>query len=77
MSFRHSECPYPVLQAGLHGLNAQASYDVDIFEEARARQQRTLTGRQLMKNFEMRMSKRGTSLLVRYKEGTNSFASPK
>jgi alpha-galactosidase len=77
LAFRHSECPYPVLQAGLHGLNPQASYVVDILEEARPRQQRMLTGRQLMNNFEMRMSKRGTSLLVRYKEGTNSLASPK
>jgi hypothetical protein len=50
---------------------------VDLFEEGRARQQRALTGRQLMNNIELRMSKRGTSLLVRYKQGTNTLASPK
>jgi hypothetical protein len=77
LAFRHKECPYPILQAGLHGLNPQASYLVDLFEEGRARQQRTLTGRQLMNNIELRMSKRGTSLLVRYKQGTNTLASPK
>ena len=67
LAFRHRECPYPVLQAGLHGLNPQTTYLVDYFEEGRPDQQRTLTGRQLMTTFELRMSKRGTSLLVRYK----------
>ena len=45
----------------------QAAYRVDFFEEGRPNQQRTLTGSQLMNNFELRMSRRGTSLLVRYK----------
>ena len=40
---------------------------VDLFEEGVPSQQRTLTGRQLMTNFELRMTRRGTSLLVRYK----------
>jgi alpha-galactosidase len=69
-AFRRSECPYPVLQTGLRGLNPQASYLVDYFEEGRPAQQRTLTGKQLMNNFELRMTKRGTSLLVRYKPQT-------
>jgi alpha-galactosidase len=77
LAFRHSECPYPALQTGLRGLNPQAFYLVDFFDEARAKQQRTMTGRQLMNNFELRMSKRGTSLLVRYQQGTNTIVSPK
>jgi alpha-galactosidase len=77
LAFRHSECPYPVLQTGLHGLNLHASYLVDYFDEARVKQQRTLTGRQLMTNFELRMSKRGTSLLVRYKQAPTAIVSPK
>jgi hypothetical protein len=40
---------------------------VDFFEEGSSHQWHTLTGRQLMSNLELRMSKRGTSLLVRYK----------
>jgi hypothetical protein len=67
LAFRHSECPYPVLQTGLRGLNPNASYLVDIIDEARVKQQRTMTGKQLMTNLELRMSKRGASLLVRYK----------
>jgi alpha-galactosidase len=67
LAFRHRECPYPVLQTGLHGLNPKTSYIVDFFEEGRTNQQRTLTAKQLKNNFELRMTKRGTSLLVRYK----------
>ncbi|MGO8929370.1 MAG: NPCBM/NEW2 domain-containing protein [Limisphaerales bacterium] len=77
LAFRHSECPYPVLQASLRGLNPRASYVVNVFEEGRANQQRTLTGRQLMNDFELRLSNRGSSLLVRYKQATNASLSPK
>jgi hypothetical protein len=67
LAFRHKECPYPSLQAGLRGLNPQTTYLVDYFEQGYPSQQRTLTGRQLMTTFELRMARRGTSLLVRYK----------
>ncbi len=72
LAFRHSECPYPVLQVGLRGLSARASYVVNFFEEGRPNQQRTLTGGQLINSFELRMSQRGSSLLVRYKLATNT-----
>ena len=77
LAFRHKECPYPVLQAGLHGLDPQATYLVDFFEEGFPSQQRTLTGRQLMTSFDLRMARRGTSLLVRYKPETNAAAPTK
>ena len=48
LAFRRSECPYPVLQTGLHGLKPQVTYLVDFFEEGRTNQQRTVIGRQLM-----------------------------
>ncbi len=67
LAFRRGECPYPALQTGLRGLNQQAAYRVDYFEEGRPSHHRTLTGSQLMDNFELQMSRRGTSLLVRYK----------
>jgi alpha-galactosidase len=67
LAFRRSECPYPVLQTSFQGLNPQSNYALDVFEEGRTVVQRTLTGRQLMNYFELRMSRRGTSLLVRYK----------
>jgi len=67
LAFRHAQCPYPALQTGLHGLQAGDSYHLDFFEEGKPPQRRTLTGRQLANNLELRMSKRGTSLLVRYR----------
>ena len=39
---------------------------MDYFEEGRTNQQRILTGKQLLTNLELRMSKRATSLLVRW-----------
>jgi alpha-galactosidase len=72
LAFRHSECPYPVLQTGLHGLDPRASYLMDIFEEGRTNLHRTVIGRQLMTNLELRMSKRATSLLVRYQQAAVS-----
>ena len=68
LAFRRSECPYPVLQAGLHGLESADHLPRGFVRGRPPNQQRTLTGRQLMTNFELRMSKRGTSLLVRYRQ---------
>jgi alpha-galactosidase len=67
LAFRRSECPYPVLQTGLHGLDPQATYAVDFIDEARSGQQRTMTGKELSSEFELRLPKRGTSLLIRYR----------
>ena len=50
---------------------------VGFFDEAGPRLQRTMTGRQLMNNLELRMVKRGTSLLVRYKQTSGAIVSPK
>ncbi len=77
LAFRRSECPYPVLQAGLRGLDPLSAYRLEICEEGRTNQVRTLTGRQLATNMELRMSKRGTSLLVRYKQESNAVPAPK
>jgi alpha-galactosidase len=66
LAFRRSECPYPVLQTGLRGLTPARRYTVEFSDENRQRTRRTMTGRQLMSNFELRLPQRGTSLLVRY-----------
>ena len=77
LAFRHGQCPYPVLQTDLHGLKPRESYIVDYFEEGHTNRQRVLTGRQLMNNFELRMSRRGSSLLVRYKPAPAPILPPK
>jgi len=77
LTFRRSECPYPVLQTNLRGLNPQASYRVEFSEEGRARKRRTLTGQQLMNNFELRLSERHTSLMVRYGPQSSTALPPR
>jgi hypothetical protein len=67
LAFRRGECPYPVLQTGLHGLKPGASYLVELIEESFTREQRTMTGRELGSDFELRLPRKGTSLLVRYR----------
>jgi len=66
LAFRRSQCPYPILQAGLHGLNPEATYLVSFIDEAHASRQRTLTGKELSGDFDLQLPKRGTSLLIRY-----------
>ena len=66
LAFRRAECPYPVLQADLRALDPAASYRVEFIDDAYAKQARTLSGKQLMSEFELRLPKRATSLLIRY-----------
>jgi alpha-galactosidase len=77
LAFRRKECPYPILEASLHGLNPQAFYLVDLFEEGCTNQVRTASGKDLMADFALPISKRGTSLLVRYKERSQTGLPPK
>jgi len=67
LAFRRSECPYPVLQTGLHGLKAGTRYSVEFIDEERKVEKRSMTGQELASDFELRLPKRGTSLLVRYR----------
>jgi alpha-galactosidase len=67
LAFRRSECPYPVLQTALRGLAPKTSYQVEFIDEARTKQEQVVTGEELTSNFEVRLRKRATSLLVRYK----------
>jgi alpha-galactosidase len=70
LAFRRAECPYPVLQTALHGLRPGASYTVEFIDEARASRRQRLTGKALMSDVELRLPKRGSSLLVRYRAAT-------
>jgi alpha-galactosidase len=67
LAFRRSECPFSALQASLHGLKPAAKYTVTIVDEAFAEGERTMSGTDLMEQFELRLPKKNTSLLVRYR----------
>ncbi len=71
LAFRRSECPFPVLQANLHALKADAQYKVEFIDESRTRQERTIPGRELLADFELRLPKKGESLLLRYRPASS------
>jgi hypothetical protein len=67
LAFRCKECPYPVLQIGLRGLKTDKPYVVEFIDEERRTQRQSLKGQALASDFELRLPRRQTSLLVRYR----------
>jgi alpha-galactosidase len=67
LAFRRNECPYPVLQTGLRGLKPGMRYVVELVDEERKVERRSMAGQELSSDFELRLPKRQTSLLVRYR----------
>jgi len=67
LAFRHAESNYPALAVALQGLNPATKYEVEFTEDARQKRVKTLTGRKLMSEMELRLPKKGSSLLIRYK----------
>lgn len=66
LAFRRSDCPYPVLQANLQAINPNGNYAIEFIDENRNRQTKTVTGRELAFDFELRIPQKAESLLVRY-----------
>ena len=67
LAFRRAASPYPALQTGLRGLKPDARYAVEFIDDARAVRRETLSGRELAEGFELRLPRRASSLLVRYR----------
>ena len=67
LAFRRGECPYPAVQVNLRGLEPDKNYTVEVFDEARSRQQKTIRGRDLQTDWELRLPGKSQSVLVRYK----------
>lgn len=67
LAFRRAECPYPALQTGLRAVKPDKTYLLDLIDESFAKAQRTIKGSELLSDFELRLSRRGTSLLLRYR----------
>jgi alpha-galactosidase len=74
LAFRRPQSPYLGLGVALHGLNPAAPYAVEFIDDARNRTAKTLPGRQLAAELELRLEKKGSSLVVRYRE---AMASPR
>ena len=67
LGFRRSACPYPSVQVNCHALRPEARYEIEWSDENLARRRQTLTGRELMTDFELRAPAKSSSLLVRYR----------
>jgi alpha-galactosidase len=67
LAFRHSESSYAALGARLQGINPGRTYRVEFIDEARKRSEKTISGRELTAEYELRIPQRGASLLVRYR----------
>jgi alpha-galactosidase len=67
LAFRHAESNYPALEVGLRGLDPAVTYAVEFIDDARQMRVKTLSGRKLMSKMELRLPKKGSSLLIRYR----------
>jgi len=67
LAFRHGESNYPALTVSLRGLNATTKYEVELIDDARVKTVKALTGRKLMSAWELRLPKKGSSVVIRYR----------
>jgi alpha-galactosidase len=67
LAFRRENCPYPSVQVSLGGLNPEARYAVESFDESRQMTRTTISGKEMNSDWEIRMPKKKQSLLIRYK----------
>jgi alpha-galactosidase len=64
--FRRAESDYPALTVSLRALNPAATYSVEFVDDARQKTVKRMRGRQLMGEWELRLPKKGSSLIIRY-----------
>lgn len=67
LAFRRPESPYTALGLALQALNPATTYEVEFIDDARAKTVKKMTGRELTEQTELRMPKKGSSLVVRYR----------
>ncbi len=66
--FRRGESGYTGLEVALKGLEPGATYEVESIDDDRKTTTETMTGQSLMSSMELRLGKKGSSLLVRYRK---------
>jgi alpha-galactosidase len=65
--FRRGGSPYTGLNLALRGLDPKTMYEIELIDDARAKTTMTHTGEELTTAVELRIAKKGSSLLVRYR----------
>ena len=67
LAFRRAECNYPAMSVALRGIKPGRQYAVEFIDDARQAVRKTVPGRQLAEELELRIPKKGSSLVVRYR----------
>ena len=67
LAFRRAESNYLALSVSLRGLEAERTYSVESIDDARKTTTRKMTGRELMNEWELRLPKKGSSVVMRYR----------
>jgi alpha-galactosidase len=70
LAFRRSACPYSAMTVNLGGIKPDSSYKVEFYDDARQKVEKTVSGRELVNEYELHLPKKQSSLLVRYSEIT-------
>lgn len=66
--FRRGQSAYPAIAVNLRALRAEGRYEVQFIDDERNTVTRELSGQELMSDYELRLAKKGSSLLLRYRE---------
>ncbi len=67
LAFRRGDSPYPAITVKLGGIDAAKDYAVEFIDESYQKVNKTIPGRELATELELRLPKKQSSLLVRYK----------
>lgn len=67
LAFRRGQSAYPAIAVNLQGLQPERRYRVDLIGDDRREVSREVVGRELMSDFEIRLAKKGSSMLMRYR----------
>jgi alpha-galactosidase len=71
LAFRHTQCGFLGVIAGLSGVNPAQRYDVEFIDDNHDKTSRRLTGEELRGGLQLRIAKPGGSLLARYRRSTD------
>ena len=67
VAFRRADCNYPVLLVALRGIDPKVKYEVEFIDASRRSVKKTMAGRELAAEMELRLPEKKSSMLVRYR----------
>jgi alpha-galactosidase len=68
LAFHRNASPYSAMTVNLGAIDPAAKYHVELIDEARQKVEKTIPGSELANEFELRLPKKQSSMLVRYRK---------